>query len=103
MQASAKSGDQISQRRYKVGCWFGVIAASFFITGLTIKQTWSDESSVSPAQDEMRIVRDQLQRQKTEGQPDTMAPREPHGLHNRPAHSGENHGRTDQESEPTKP
>ena len=71
----ATTANRMSRSRREVMISIGAIGY-LCLFALIAQPARSGELSVSPAEDEMRIVRDQIQRNKTGAHPDTPAPKE---------------------------
>jgi hypothetical protein len=76
MQALATTANRMSRSRRKVMTSVGAIGLFVFATALTAPPARSGESSVSPAENEMQIIRDQLQRQRMREHSETATPKE---------------------------
>jgi hypothetical protein len=75
----------------RISLYAAAIATVVAVAGVIAQPARSGELSVSPAEDEMRILRDQLQRQQTGAEPN--APGELRGPYQRPHHGNAYHKR----------
>ena len=71
----------------RISLYVAAIASVVAVAGVIAQPARSGELSVSPAEDEMRILRDQLQRQKTGEEPNFRGP------YQRPNHGSVYHKR----------
>jgi hypothetical protein len=76
MKDLTTTANRMSRSRREAIMSVGAIGLFVFTSALTAQPARCGESSVSPAEDEMRNVRDQLQRHKTGEPPETTAPKE---------------------------
>ena len=79
----------------RISLYAGVVAALVAAAGVIAQPARSGKLSVRPAEDEMRILRDQLQRQKTGEEPNAATPGELRGPYQRPTHRSPYHKRMD--------